>query len=84
MRHDFEIWDHCASDQAGMMTRKRFHHSSTLIASGQSKASGGHSIMSTTVGKTCAIATRLVLEGKIKKRGVLSPIHAEIYEPILD
>ena len=34
MRHDFEIWDHSKSEQPGMMTRKRIHHSSTLIASG--------------------------------------------------
>lgn len=55
-----------------------------MIASGHSKASGGYSIMSQTVGYTCAIATRLVLLNKVPQRGVLSPIYPEIYNPILD
>jgi saccharopine dehydrogenase (NADP+, L-glutamate forming) len=55
-----------------------------MIASGHSKASGGYSIMSQTVGYTCAIATRLVLLNKVPQRGMLSPIYPEIYNPILD
>lgn len=39
--------------------------------------------MSQTVGVTAAIGARLVLEGKIPQRGVISPIHKEIYVPIL-
>ena len=39
--------------------------------------------MSITVGVTTAIVTRLILEGKITRRGVLSPIYKEIYEPTL-
>ena len=40
--------------------------------------------MSKTVGVTCALATRLVLEKKVSERGVLSPMAKEIYQPILD
>lgn len=40
--------------------------------------------MSQTVGITCGIATRLVLIGKIQRKGVLSPIYPEIYNPILN
>lgn len=40
--------------------------------------------MAKTVGMTAAIGTRLILDGKISLRGVLSPIHKEIYEPILN
>jgi saccharopine dehydrogenase (NADP+, L-glutamate forming) len=83
MRHEFELWEDFQDNQTGKKLRKRIKHNSTLVASGQSKASGGHSIMCTTVGVTCGIATRLVLEGKIAQRGVLSPIEPEIYEPIL-
>lgn len=39
--------------------------------------------MSQTVGITTAIGTRLILEGKITRRGVLSPIHKDIYAPIM-
>lgn len=39
--------------------------------------------MAKTVGVTAAIGTRLILDGKISKRGVLSPIYKEIYVPIM-
>lgn len=40
--------------------------------------------MSTTVGVTCALTTRLLLEGKISSRGFVSPTEKEVYGPILD
>lgn len=43
----------------------------------------GWSAMSRTVGLPCAIATQLVLEGRIKQRGVLIPTSKEVYEPML-
>ena len=54
-----------------------------MIQSGQSKTSGGYSIMSQTVGITAAIGARLVLEGKVPQRGVISPIYKELYQPIM-
>ena len=75
MRHVFHILD--------PKTNKRWEHTSTMVASGQSKASKGISIMSKTVGVTCALATRLVLDKKINQRGVLSPMTPDIYLPIL-
>lgn len=86
MRHDFELWEYFkgAEDGPNEISRKRIKHTSTMVASGKSKADGGPTIMSKSVGVTCAIATRLVLEGKISLRGVLSPIHPEIYNPVLD
>jgi len=62
---------------------KEWKKTATMVVTGDSKASGGYSVMSKTVGYTTAIGTRLVLEGKIPQRGVLSPIYPEIYEPIL-
>lgn len=76
MRHIFHIEDPA--------TKHRWEHTSTLVASGKSKADNGQTVMSITVGVTTALATRLVLEGRIKERGVLSPTTPEIYEPILD
>ncbi len=75
MRHVFHILD--------PKTNHRWQHTSTMVASGESKASKGISIMSKTVGVTCALATRLVLDNKIKQRGVLSPMTSDIYGPIL-
>jgi saccharopine dehydrogenase (NADP+, L-glutamate forming) len=58
MRHIFHIQD--------PSTNETWEHTSTMVASGESQASGGKTIMSRTVGITCGIATRMVLEGKIK------------------
>ncbi len=54
---------------------------STLIDYG---VPGGDSSMSRTVGLPAAIASRLVLEGKIRMTGVHVPVQAEIYGPILE
>lgn len=44
----------------------------------------GDSSMSRTVSLPAAIAARLILEEKIPQRGVLRPVHPEIYNPVLD
>jgi saccharopine dehydrogenase (NADP+, L-glutamate forming) len=44
----------------------------------------GDSSMSRTVSLPAAIGARLILEGKISRRGVLRPVHPEIYNPVLD
>lgn len=74
MRHNFVL-----QDKDG----RRWKHTSTLIDSGQSFRSGGQSLMSKTVGITTAIGTRMILEGKIQRKGVLSPIYKDVYEPIM-
>lgn len=45
---------------------------------------GGDSSMARTVSYPAAIGSRLILEGTIKRKGILSPIHPEIYEPVLN
>lgn len=75
MRHIFTLED--------PHTKERFGHTSTMIKSGDSVNSGGFSIMSTSVGVTTAMGVRLVLEGKISQRGVISVTEKEVYEPIL-
>jgi saccharopine dehydrogenase-like NADP-dependent oxidoreductase len=44
---------------------------------------GGDSSMSRTVGLPAAIASRMVLEGKITRKGVIVPATPDIYEPVL-
>ena len=43
----------------------------------------GDSSMNRTVGLPAAIGVRLILEGKVRSRGVLVPVLPEIYEPAL-
>ncbi len=43
----------------------------------------GHSAMARAVGLPSAIASRLILEGAIRAKGVLKPITEEIYKPVL-
>ena len=54
---------------------------STLVQTG---IPGGDSAMSRTVSLPAAIATSLILEGKIDMTGVHIPVQPEIYKPILD
>jgi saccharopine dehydrogenase-like NADP-dependent oxidoreductase len=75
MRHIFTLED--------PNTKERFKHTSTMIKAGESHNSGGQSIMSQTVGFTAAMGCRLVLEGKVQEKGVISTTSKEVYEPIL-
>ena len=43
-----------------------------------------HTAMAATVGLPIAMATKLVLNGKIPERGVLLPLRPNIYDPVLD
>lgn len=43
-----------------------------------------HTAMSKTVGYPVGICAKLILQDKISERGVLLPIKAEVYDPILD
>jgi saccharopine dehydrogenase-like NADP-dependent oxidoreductase len=42
-----------------------------------------HTAMAETVGLPVAIVTKMILNGDIKRRGVLMPKYPEIYNPIL-
>ncbi|KAJ7377653.1 hypothetical protein OS493_027731 [Desmophyllum pertusum] len=43
----------------------------------------GHSAMARTVGLPVAIATKMVLDGDLKAKGVVRPLSREIYKPML-
>ncbi len=72
LRHEF-----LASGPDG--SRERI--ASTLIDYG---IPGGDSSMSRMVGLPAAVGARLILEGKILKTGVQTPLDPAIYEPILE
>ncbi len=57
------------------------HLQSTLIARGEKN---GFTAMSRTVGLPAAIATRLLLTGRLPLTGCHIPIHPAIYEPVLE
>jgi saccharopine dehydrogenase-like NADP-dependent oxidoreductase len=40
--------------------------------------------MAKTVGLPVGILAKLLLQGKIEKRGVIIPIYPELYEPVLE
>jgi saccharopine dehydrogenase (NADP+, L-glutamate forming) len=52
----------------------------TLVAIGDDEE---NTAMAKTVGLPMGIAAKLIMEGKIKQKGVRVPINKEIYEPIL-
>ncbi len=55
-------------------------HTSTMVDLG---IKDGPTSMSRTVGLPCAIGVRMILEGEITDKGVLIPVHKNIYEPVL-
>jgi saccharopine dehydrogenase-like NADP-dependent oxidoreductase len=70
MRHVFDYTEH----------KKNHTLTSTMILEG---TDANHTAMAKTVGLPLAIATKLLLTGKIKLKGVHIPVHKEIYNPVL-
>lgn len=69
-------------DGAGVSAAARTEHiRSTLVDFG---IPGGDTSMARTVSLPAAIATRLILEGRIQRTGVVIPVFPEIYNPVLD
>ena len=56
-------------------------HISSLSVKGENETA---TAMSKTVGLPMAIASKLILNGKIKSKGVAIPVVSEIYEPVLN
>lgn len=74
-------------DLVVMWHRFRFTHDgkpkeiqSSLVAKGSDPV---HTAMAKTVGLPMGIAVKLLMEGKIRQRGVVIPVSREIYEPVL-
>ena len=63
------------------LNAKSYHLKSSLVLRGKDQA---HTAMSMTVGLPVAIATELILNGKISQTGVRIPIDKEIYLPVLE
>jgi len=51
-----------------------------LVSYGDPK---GYTAMAKTVGYPCAIATKMVLDGEIQKKGAVLPFTKDIYRPML-
>jgi saccharopine dehydrogenase (NADP+, L-glutamate forming) len=60
---------------------KKEHITSTLVDYG---IPGGDSAMSRTVSLPAAMATKLILEGKITDTGLRIPVDKGIYQPVLE
>jgi len=74
---DMIVMQHVFDYQVGQEERRR---KSTLIFRGQDPL---HTAMSITVGVPVAIATKLLLQGKMNLKGVQRPLKKEIYEPVM-
>ena len=72
MQHEFEI-------KMAMAGTKKII--SSLVVKGEDQV---HTAMAKTVGLPAAITSKLILQEKIKARGVVIPTIKEIYEPVLD
>ena len=72
LRHEFGVLEHDGS---------RSNRVSTLVAFGEPD---GDSAMARTVSLPAAVATRLILDGRITSTGVRIPVDPEIVEPVLD
>ncbi len=58
-----------------------YEHISYMVTKGKDHL---HTAISRTVGLPAAIGARLILQGKIKTRGVILPLDKEVYDPILN
>lgn len=54
---------------------------STLVAYG---TPGAYTAMAKTVGIPAALAAQAILDGEISRRGVILPVTADVYEPLLE
>lgn len=62
--------------------RKTEDKSLSMVVYGD-RATGGFSAMAKTVGYPAAIAAKMLLDGEIQKKGMVVPLHPEIYHPVL-
>jgi len=75
MQHQFEIRSEGPASKSEIRKVK-----SEIVVKGEDATK---TAMAKTVGLPLAIASKLILNGKIKSRGVLVPVTKEIYEPVL-
>jgi saccharopine dehydrogenase-like NADP-dependent oxidoreductase len=71
MYHEFEY----------TLNTNRHKITSSLVNIGEDQV---YTSMSNTVGLPVAIAAKMMLEGKIKTKGVILPVDPDSYEPILE
>ena len=63
------------------LNQKKYRLQSSMVLEGDHSP---YTAMSATVGLPMAIAVKHILLNKWKMRGVILPVHPEIYEPILE
>ena len=61
--------------------KKKKKITSTMTCTGRDKI---HTAMTLTGGLPAGIGAKLILEGNIKEKGVIIPVHTDIYEPVLE
>ena len=83
-------WSLETEDKDMILMQHQFHYilqgeeknlHSSLVLEGKDQT---HTAMSMTVGLPVAIATKLILQGKIQLSGVQIPVKKEVYRPVLE
>jgi len=82
MQHQFEFITPNIGKHTSLLGKESGGRSiiSSLVVKGEDQI---YTAMAKTVGLPLAITTKLILQGKIKARGVVIPTIKEIYEPLL-
>jgi saccharopine dehydrogenase (NADP+, L-glutamate forming) len=70
MKHEFEY----------VIANEQRSHTATMVMKGEHS---GDTAMARLVGLPLGIFARMVLEGRVVGRGVMKPVMAEVYEPVL-
>lgn len=88
LQHLFEQkWDMEPTDKDMIVMRHLFKYGKDKVLTSSMVVIGddeNNTAMAKTVGLPIAIATKLILNNDIKEKGVLMPMTAEIYKPILE
>lgn len=63
-----------------ILDNKKYRRQASMVATGDDEA---HTAMAKTVGLPMGIAAKMILQSKFERRGVLIPVYADIYEPVL-
>lgn len=73
------MWHKMVTNEPGFETEREFHSSMIVIGDDEPRTA-----MAKTVGLPVAIAAKLLLNGKIDRKGIHAPMYPDLYNPILD
>lgn len=73
------MWHKIVTKEPGFNHEREFHSSMIVVGDDEPRTA-----MAKTVGLPVAIAAKLLLNGKITRKGIHAPMYPDLYNPILD